>query len=402
MSEFRGIAYLESLPQWRKGAFSPLEIPEKILFALGNPQNKIKTIHVAGTNGKGTSCAAISTLLIAAGYKTGFFSSPHLIDVTERCRINNQALAPEKLDYYLTKVAEVVNWDSSAMTYFVATACAAFLCFAEEQVDYAVIEVGLGGKFDATNLISKPELAIITNIDLDHTDLLGSTLASIAENKAGIIKENSKVLLGNIAEQAKKVILDIASKQSAEVFYTETLMIDAENELMRSVIGQAAGSLALSALKILKIDASVESIKDLSWQGRLQFIETAEGKKFLIDGAHNSAGFRMLFMHIKDLAKRQNFKNITLILGLKKRSDWRESAIEIKKSIEDLQRNQLKVDLRLINWDQGVESLVNFFDIDDCMSDSLPNLILHAQSDLVVITGSLYLIGEAINGVRPN
>lgn len=391
----KGLEFLESLPKWQQGAFCPIEIPREIFAALGNPQDKVKTIHVAGTNGKGTTCAAISELLISAGEKTGFFSSPHLIEVTERCRINNQSISKEKFDYYLSRVAEIVSWDSSAMTYFVATAVASFLCLAEEQVDYAVIEVGLGGKFDATNLISKPELAIITNIDFDHTDILGHSLAEIAENKAGIIKQNSKLLLGDLKPEAEKVILEIAKQQGAEVFYPEKNQIFAKTELIRSNIGQAAGQLALKALNILKLQTQPSVLEELTWPGRLQLFELGNDKKILIDGAHNAAGIRALFLHLEDLAVREKINKIALLVGLKQRAGWQETATEIKKAIEN---SKLEIELNLIQWEQGVENLVLFFDNPKTIG-SFEKFLLKPEQ-LLVITGSLYLIGEAIELIR--
>ena len=180
----KGIKFLNSLSRWEKStnAFSPLEIPKKLLAQLDNPQDKYKTIHVAGTNGKGTTCALFAEVLKQEGFKVGLFTSPHLIDVTERCRINNESIEIEKFNQSIEQVAELVDWKSDAITYFVATAIASFLCFKTEQVDYAVIEVGLGGLYDATNVIRKPELTVITNIALDHTDVLGDNIKDIAIN----------------------------------------------------------------------------------------------------------------------------------------------------------------------------------------------------------------------------
>lgn len=392
----RGIAYLQSLPQWSHGAFSPLEIPKNILAALDNPQDKIKTIHVAGTNGKGTTCCAISKLLVSAAKKTGFFSSPHLIEVTERCRINDLPISIEKLDYYLSRVAEIVNWNPSAMTYFVAVTCASFLCFAEEQVDYAVIEVGLGGKFDATNLIKTPELAIITNIDFDHVDLLGSTLAEIAENKAGIIKANTKLLLGELKPEAEEVILKIAREKGVNFYFSDKEQIPAKSELMRSTIGQAASRLAVKALSILKIQADTAVLATMNWQGRLQLFEL-EDRKVLIDGAHNAAGLRALFQHLEDFTQREKIEKICFLVGLKQRAGWQEAVGEIKAGIAN---SKLQIELNLISWEQGVENLANFFDNPKTIS-SFKEFLLK-DSPLLVVTGSLYLIGEAIELIQQN
>ena len=397
----RGIEYLESLPQWRQGAFSQIDVPRKILAALGNPQDKIKTIHVAGTNGKGTTCAAIASILKQAGRKTGFFSSPHLVDLTERCRINGQAISREKFDYYLSKVAEVVAWDTEAMTYFVATTAACFLYFVEEKVDFAVIEVGLGGKFDATNLIAKPELTIITGVDFDHVDVLGPGILDIAENKAGIIKENVPVILGEISEQlAKQVILEIAKEKKAEVFYLEENSFFIDNELMRSVVGQHAARIAIKAARILNLsEQSIESgLNNLYWPGRMDYFVLNSNKSVLIDGAHNVAGVKVLFSHLAEMLERKGIKQVSLLFGLKQRAGDEQTAEEVKRSIAELSKKGFLVNLHLVKWEQGLVNLNSFFDT-DYEQELIPGLInsLAGPDGIVVVFGSLYLIGEVLS-----
>lgn len=391
----KGVEYLNSLPQWSAGAFSPLDIPKKILEALDNPQDRIKTIHVAGTNGKGSTCAALSLLLTKEGFKTGFFSSPHLINVTERCRINNRPISIEKFDYYLMRVAEIANWNNLAMTYFVATTCASFLCFAEEKVDYAVIEVGLGGKFDATNLIKKPELAIITSIDFDHVDLLGPGIVEIAENKAGIIKDNSKILLGNLNQEAKTSILKVAKEKNAEVFYSKSLTFNSRNEFMRSSIGQDAASLAIAASKILGYNFNSEILNDLTWPGRLQEIELENKSRILLDGAHNPAGVKALFAHLRKIIKRENLEKITLFLGLKQRAGWEETA---KTVADELKSFEVEVELMLIEWDEEAPNLEDYFG--DCTKLNVQDLLQTNKTGYLVVTGSLYLAGCVLKELK--
>ena len=170
----------------------------EMLERLGNPQDEIKAIHVAGTNGKGSVSSMISRILIEAGYKTGLYTSPHLERYNERYKINNEEISDDAFGEYIERVklcADDMDGGAGRPTVFEQLTAAAFLYFADQKVDYAVIEVGLGGRFDATNVIKKPVLSVITSISLDHTEFLGNTIESIAFEKGGIIKKGCPTVL---------------------------------------------------------------------------------------------------------------------------------------------------------------------------------------------------------------
>ena len=185
---------------------------------LGNPHHKFRTIHVAGTNGKGSTSHTLSAILQKAGYKVGLYTSPHLIDFRERIRVNG---VPASKEFVVEFVEREKNFfEPLQPSFFELTTAMAFTYFAMQKVDVAIIEVGLGGRLDCTNIIS-PDLCIITNISLDHTQFLGDTPAKIASEKAGIIKHNTPVVIGEVEEETRKVFSDKALKESAPIIFAQ-------------------------------------------------------------------------------------------------------------------------------------------------------------------------------------
>ncbi len=185
---------------------------------LDNPQNKFKSIHIAGTNGKGSSAHSLAAVLQSAGYKTGLYTSPHLKDFTERIRINGVAISQEAVVAFVTDNRDVL--ENVKPSFFEMTVAMAFDYFAKEQVDIAVIEVGLGGRLDSTNVIT-PLVSLITNIGYDHTDMLGDTLAQIAYEKAGIIKTNVPVVVSERQEETTTVFVETARRQQSPLYFAQ-------------------------------------------------------------------------------------------------------------------------------------------------------------------------------------
>lgn len=246
-----------------------LERVQDLLKQLDNPQDKIKCIHVAGTNGKGSTCAMLASVLTEAGYKVGLYTSPHIVDYTERIKINGIDISKEDFASLIFRVKELGN-----ATEFEILTAAAFLYFYEQGVDYAVMETGLGGRLDATNVIKKPEMSIITSIDLDHTDRLGDTIDKIAFEKAGIIKKNVPVVTFKDNNG-----LEIIKEKACSLFL-------AKNE---GLWQERNKSLVRKACEILQIsEHAIETgIKNTKWSARFQYIKE---KNLLIDAAHNPAG----------------------------------------------------------------------------------------------------------------
>ena len=171
-----------------------LERVQAVLKLLGNPQDKVKIIHVAGTNGKGSVCSIVANILKCAGYKVGLYTSPHLVEYTERIRINNEEISQEDFATYIEKICALADKHNIHLTEFEILTVMAYKYFADKKVKIAVIETGLGGRFDATNVTKKTFISVITSISLDHTDRLGDTVEKIAFEKAGIIKPKSIVI----------------------------------------------------------------------------------------------------------------------------------------------------------------------------------------------------------------
>lgn len=216
--------YLESIPMFQKSGTSAanfsLDNIRTFCERLGSPQDKYPSIHVAGTNGKGTTCYLLEKIYTDAGFRTGLFTSPHLLRYNERVRINGQEISDEQLLKFFQQAHLLLN--EVKLSYFEISTALAFWYFAEQQADLAIIETGLGGRLDSTNIIV-PEVSVITSIGLDHQNVLGDTLEEIAREKAGIIKKNKPLVLGNISETSLHEIEQIAEERDSTVYRTDSL-----------------------------------------------------------------------------------------------------------------------------------------------------------------------------------
>jgi dihydrofolate synthase/folylpolyglutamate synthase len=282
---------------------------------LGFPEQKFKSIHVAGTNGKGSTSHILASILQEAGYKVGLYTSPHLKNFTERIRINGIEISEEK-------VAEFINGnkdflEQQKMSFFEMTVGLAFDYFASEKVDIAIIEVGLGGRLDSTNSII-PEVAVITNIGLDHTQFLGETLPEIAFEKAGIIKKNIPVVIGEEQAAVKGVFIAKAAKEGAPIYFAS----DASETYISDLVGDYQiqnSKTAAAAIKRLKgFQVSKENIKNgllnvvknTNLKGRWQVLQ--EHPKVICDTAHNKEGLAIVLNQLK----KQPFKKLHIVLGV--------------------------------------------------------------------------------------
>ena len=190
---------------------------------LGNPQNKFKSVHIGGTNGKGSTSHMLAAILQTAGYKTGLYTSPHLKDFRERIKINGKEISEEFVCDFVAKNKSF--FEANALSFFEMTVGLAFEYFAKEKTDINIIEVGMGGRLDSTNIIT-PLVSVITNIGLDHTQFLGTTLKSIATEKAGIIKENTPVVIGEYTPETKEVFLTKATQTNSDIYFASDLIED--------------------------------------------------------------------------------------------------------------------------------------------------------------------------------
>ena len=266
-----------------------LERISKILEILGNPQGKLHCIHVAGTNGKGSVCSILASILAEYGLKTGLYTSPHIFEYTERIKINGADISKEDFARYVLEICEIADQNDIHLTEFEVLTAVMFKYFADEGVEVVVLETGLGGRFDATNVIKKNLCSIITHIDLDHTDRLGTTKEEIALEKAGIIKPDCPV----ITSEGYEVIKDKADEGNS--LFLLTLPYSSEQELSALTLKGSCQrenlALALAAVRFLYKDISEEVIlnglKKVHHPCRFQVFE---GQNLVVDGSHNPNG----------------------------------------------------------------------------------------------------------------
>ena len=379
------LKYLEQLCQF--GIKGGLERTKKLAAALDNPQNFYRTIHVTGTNGKGSVCAMLAEILKASGLKVGLFTSPHLESYCERIRINGENISEED---FAEMISRVKNSNVTA-THFETLTLAAFLYFKIRKVDVAVIEVGLGGTFDSTNIIT-PELSIITTVALDHENILGD-LNSIARNKAGIIRPNTPTITGVTGEQLE-IIRAVAKEKNSPLYEINSYQLTAKSYQLnlRGEYQKFNAAIAIKAAEVLGLDKSAieTGLARVKWAGRFEVIENSSGV-FVIDGAHNPHGAAALRESLDKnfpsgkriwlfgVLKDKNFDEMIKILF---RTD--DFVIVTKPESERAAEPEMICE---ILRERGIEYLAieNNFEAVERLKNSV--------GEVKIIAGSLYLIG---------
>jgi dihydrofolate synthase / folylpolyglutamate synthase len=280
---------------------------------LGNPEQNIKSIHVAGTNGKGSTCHMLASVFQEAGYKVGLYSSPHLKDFRERIKINSVLITEDEVVNFVNTYK--TEFEAIQLSFFEWTTGLAFYHFAQHQVDIAIIETGLGGRLDSTNVIT-PELSIITNIGLDHVNILGDTLEKIAFEKAGIIKDKIPVLIGENHPNTQSVFEEVATKKDAPLHYAQAhhystdLLGSYQKVNVNTVV--SAISLLSDTWKITE-DAIKKGlsnvVKNTALMGRWQIL--SESPKTICDVGHNAHGIQLVIEQLNN----ENYDNLHMVLG---------------------------------------------------------------------------------------
>lgn len=380
--------------------------------ALGHPQKKYPLIHVAGTNGKGSVCAMLEALYRSNGYKTGLFSSPHLVHLGERVQVNRQILDQAGIVEYTDQLrpiaAELAKEDPDLHpTFFEYIAAMAFMRFASEEVDIALIETGLGGRLDATNVV-EPELSIITSISLDHTELLGDSLAQIAGEKAGIIKPGKPVVMGCLPDEAEQVIRDTAKVRGCELYSVrERFHPDRLPESNLSGAHQrwnaAAARYATEILSARFPIASAEGLLEVDWPGRWQKVEL-NGRRIILDATHNPEGALALRGNFERLVGRSGCKPIVLAgtLGEARGRSLMEAIAPYAAELYLLEPNQDRA--TTTDYLEGClpgdrDFAVHHSSLDQCLPRS-GGCLLGVPGDTIVVTGSIYLIGEVLERIQ--
>jgi dihydrofolate synthase/folylpolyglutamate synthase len=298
-----------------KAAFKK-DLTNTIAFSkiLNFPENKFKSIHVAGTNGKGSTSHMLASILQEAGYKVGLYTSPHLKNFTERIRSNGTEIPKQKVASFITKNKDFL--EAQKLSFFEMTVGLAFDYFASEKVDIAIVEVGLGGRLDSTNIIT-PELSVITNIGLDHTQFLGETLPEIAFEKAGIIKHKIPVIIGEEQAAVKQVFLKKAEAENAPIYFASDTVKTFKTDLLGNYQLRNLKT-AVAAIKLLKgfqvSEQNMENgllnvVKNTNLKGRWQVLQ--ENPKVICDTAHNKEGLEMVLQQLK----KEAFKKLHIVLG---------------------------------------------------------------------------------------
>lgn len=401
-----------------------LDNMSKLLELLGNPQDKLNVIHVAGTNGKGSTCSFISSILKECGYKVGLYTSPYLETFTERIRINGENIPEEDVARIVTlireKIEQMVSEGYSYPTEFEIVTTMAFYYYCEQEVDFVALEVGLGGRYDATNIIKKSDVSVITSISLDHVGILGDTVAKIAYEKGGIIKENGVAVVYDQSDEAKDVIKDICKEKNAKYIevkfndinvkqsninsqvYDCSIMGQRYEDLEIQLIGDHQinnSMLALSTIEVLKelknLNINEEDIRrgllNTRWPGRIEKI--MDKPTFIIDGAHNEDGARSL---AKAIEKNFNGKKATLLIGMLEDKDI-DSVLEIlmpyfNKVITTTPDNDRAINCETLKEkiSKYVDDVVAISNIEDAVNYTLKNA---KEDDVIISAGSLYMIG---------
>lgn len=288
---------------------------------LNHPEKKFKSIHVGGTNGKGSSSHMLASVLQEAGYKVGLYTSPHLKDFRERIRINGKTVSKKFVVNFIED--NRIFFKENKLSFFEMTVGMAFDYFAKKKVDIAIIEVGLGGRYDSTNIIN-PEVSLITNIGMDHTDLLGDTLGEIAFEKAGIIKSNTPIVISETQEEIRAIFEKIAvEKESKLVLADKTIDEEFETDLLGYYqVKNSKGAIAvLKELKAFKITKKhiekgfLNVTENTGLMGRWQVL--GEDPKIICDTAHNTEGLSLVIEQIQ----QQKFNNLHIVLGFVKGKD---------------------------------------------------------------------------------
>jgi dihydrofolate synthase/folylpolyglutamate synthase len=412
--------YMYSLQRF--GVKPGLAVMGKVMDVLGHPERQFKSVHIAGTNGKGSTAAMMASVLHKAGYRTGLYTSPHLVKFNERISIggwaNGRNISDANLARLVKQLRLVLEKESIQATFFEFTTAIAFMYFAERQVDIAVIEVGMGGRLDATNFIT-PLVAVITNIGRDHVQELGPTLSDIAGEKAGIMKPGVPVVIGETQPEIVKVLQAAADRVDCPWhLVSEELPVHKERDTAGDQVFSTTGvwpgrwaiplqgrhqlrnaAAALAALYYLQAAGLslttkqvVSGLQEVIWQGRLQRIGPA-----VIDGAHNVDGMKALKEWLVDYPMMK-----VLVLALKKDKDSQAIIQEIvpafptvivtEGSYEPMPARELAA---LVSpYTQNVEVV-----LDPAEATKRAEALLQG-SEMMLVTGSLYMIGAAIQILR--
>jgi len=397
------LAYLYSLRRF--GAKLGLENTFTLARLFGNPQNRLRFIHVAGTNGKGSTCAMLESIYRAAGLRVGLFTSPHLVSFRERIQVNRQLIQENEVAVLVDDLKFRINDLKSHPTFFEVVTIMALRYFAAKQCDLVIWETGLGGRLDSTNIVT-PIASVITNVQLDHQQWLGNTIPAIAREKAGIIKDRVPCFTASEDDSALQTIAQVAARHNA-AFWTVSRAEAAElRKYEIPLVGEHQlqnAALAVAVVRLLGNQISVpeqaigDGLKKTDWPGRFQIVKRGD-QTIVLDGAHNPAGAEMLANALEQYFAGQE---ITLVLGAMQDKDFQSICATLA-----------PLGKRIVVTRVGSERAAAPVALLDCCQkanakaqvqavDTLADALNSTQHDkIVVVTGSLHFIGEAMELLR--
>ncbi len=392
------------LPMYQRQGASAYKIDltntVKLASYLDNPESRFKSIHVAGTNGKGSTSHMLASILQESGYKVGLYTSPHLKDFRERIRINGEVISQAYVVNFIASHKQY--FEANQLSFFEMTVGLAFQYFADSQADIVLVEVGLGGRLDSTNVIT-PEISIITNIGLDHTQFLGNTLSEIASEKAGIIKKNVPVVVGRTTIETKKVFINKALSLQSDIFFTSDYRGDIFDTDLKGDYQKENVKTTLQTISILQEQGwniSKENIKkglsnvanNTGLLGRWQILQ--ENPKVICDTAHNEDGLRL----VMDQLSNEKYDKLHIVLGVVNDKDLKNilplfpdnatyyfAKPEITRGLDEeiIKKEALKFNLKGESY-TSVKSAYN------------AALQMASKDDLVYAGGSTFVVAEII------
>ncbi|MBZ4026252.1 bifunctional folylpolyglutamate synthase/dihydrofolate synthase [Lactobacillus johnsonii] len=383
----------------------------RILKQLNNPQDNVKTIHVTGTNGKGSTSYYLSNLLQKAGQKTGLFVSPYIYEFNERIQLNGKNISNNdliKIANEIETAIEILKKDDPnfSLVTFEYEVALAFQFFAQENCDYAVIEVGIGGEHDKTNVII-PEVSVITTIGLDHEKIIGPTLKDIAEEKSGVIKSNKPVVLGNVPQNVLEILLNKAQSENSKSFllgrdFQIKIMPDVieyqdsknlYNFALRPLVEAYDIGVAVQAIQLLQLDLDrkkiEEAINETRIPGRYDVIQTSP--EIIVDGAHNLQAMENLL----NLVRKKKKGQIYVLLGMMKDKDLGPVTKLFKDEKVTLTRIDYPRAARLEDFPKEAQKEFEYKENFEEAYTSLKNKL--QADDMLLVTGSFYLVGAVLN-----
>lgn len=398
--------FLEELPFYQRTGASAIKPGFRniraLLAGLGHPEKACPSIHIAGTNGKGSVAHILTACLEANGYRTGLHTSPHFLDIRERMRIGGALCKKALFIELVERVAPLI--ENIKPSYYEATLALSLACFAEEKVDIAIVETGLGGRLDATNVL-KPEVAVITSIGLDHTAILGDTIAEIAREKGGIIKEDTPLILGRLPEEARTVLYDMGREKRAAIHEAMDPSMNGPYETdLNGPFHQENIQTGMATLLALKEDSgwaieekqtleALKAVKKCSGlHGRWELL--AEDPHTICDIAHNEEALGSQ----REALNNETYKTLHLVVGFSNDKEPDKLLPHLPAGASyypcraDIQRGLSINDLNRALLQHGIETTIY-----ESVAEAVEGARTAAgPDDLVLITGSAYVVAEAM------